>query len=201
VIGFTSCRLAGCWVREQGGLPRRRVTPTALTPIGRCTSAASWKPPEFPWTINFAAPAEFGGEPGLWTPENPLLGAVMSRYVATFLAIAEASKLFFSGMDVFVKGGIEKQEGGFRFTRILRPVLHDRSGKRIARYSEAHRNGAERACLISRSLSCATSVEATIRLENQSPRNRFTLLACGRADSQLSYGCSPAFSFLSSGSD
>src|SRR5207302_7539531 len=95
----------------------------------------------------------------------------------------------------------EKQEGGFRFTRILRPVLHDRSGKRIARYSEAHRNGAERACLISRSLSCATSVEATIRLENQSPRNRFTLLACGRADSQLSYGCSPAFSFLSSGSD
>ena len=29
-----------------------------------------------PRTINFAAPPEFGGEPGLWTPEHLLLAAV-----------------------------------------------------------------------------------------------------------------------------
>ena len=30
---------------------------------------------DIPRTINFAAPPEFGGEPGLWTPEHLLLGA------------------------------------------------------------------------------------------------------------------------------
>src|SRR6184192_1286727 len=49
---------------------------------------------EIPRTINFAAPPEFGGEPGLWTPEHMLLGSVATCYVATFRAIAEASKFF-----------------------------------------------------------------------------------------------------------
>ena len=121
--------------------------------------------PEIPRTINFAAPPEFGGEPGLWTPENLLLGAVVTCYVATFRAIAEASKLFFSGMDVFGEGTIEKQDGGLRFTRILlRPVVtiereddRERTQKLIEK--------AERTCLISRSLLCGVSVEAKIKLE------------------------------------
>ena len=33
-----------------------------------------------PRTINFAAPPEFGGEPGLWTPEHLLLAAVSTCY-------------------------------------------------------------------------------------------------------------------------
>ena len=48
-----------------------------------------------PRTINFAAPPEFGGEPGLWTPEHLLLAAVSTCYVATLRAVAEASKAQF----------------------------------------------------------------------------------------------------------
>jgi peroxiredoxin-like protein len=120
---------------------------------------------DIPRTINFAAPPEFGGEPGLWTPEHLLLGAVATCYVSTFRAIAEASKLEFGGMDVFVDGVMEKQEGGLRFTKIvLRPVVaiareEDRS--RALRVSEK----AERACPISRSLSCAIELQAKIELE------------------------------------
>src|SRR4051812_39481758 len=62
---------------------------------------------DIPRTINFAAPPEFGGEPGLWTPEHLLLGAVATCYVATFRAIAEASKLVCDHMEVFVEGIIE----------------------------------------------------------------------------------------------
>src|SRR3974377_1489895 len=77
-----------------------------------------------PRTINFAAPPEFGGEPGLWTPEHLLLSAVSTFVVSTFRAIAEASKLEFHGMEVPVDGTIEKQPGGFRFSQIvLKPVL------------------------------------------------------------------------------
>src|ERR1700758_5471194 len=77
-----------------------------------------------PRTINFAAPPEFGGEPGLWTPEHLLLAAVSTCFVATFRAVAEASKVEIHGLEVPVEGTIEKQEGGFRFTTVtLRPMV------------------------------------------------------------------------------
>jgi peroxiredoxin-like protein len=120
---------------------------------------------EIPRTINFAAPQEFGGEPGLWTPEHLLLGAVATCYVSTFRTISELSKLKFSGLAVVVEGTIEKQEGGFRFVRIkLRPTL---TIERNEDRDRAHRllEKADRACLISRSLSCPVTLNASIELE------------------------------------
>lgn len=120
---------------------------------------------EIPRTINFAAPPEFGGEPGLWTPEHLLLGAVVTCYVATFRSIAEASKLPFTGMYVDVEGKIEKQEGGFRFTQILlRPsvtIEKDEERERTFRLIEK----AERICLVSRSLSCKVELQPKVELE------------------------------------
>jgi peroxiredoxin-like protein len=118
-----------------------------------------------PRTINFAAPPEFGGEPGLWTPEHLLLAAVSTCYVATLRAVAEASKLPFHSLELTVEGTIEKQEGGFRFTRVLlRPVVT------IANEGERERMGrllekAERVCLITRSLACASVLEAKILVQ------------------------------------
>jgi len=115
-----------------------------------------------PRTINFAAPPEFGGEPGLWTPEHLLLAAVATCFVATLRAVAEASKLEFDGVECPVEGRIEKLEGGFKFTRItLRPVVT------IHREEDRERTGrllekAERACLVSRSLECTLVLESTI---------------------------------------
>ncbi len=118
-----------------------------------------------PRTINFAAPPEFGGEPGLWTPEHLLLAAVATCYVATFRAVAEASKLEFHGMEVAVEGVVEKQEGGFRVTKIvLRPVLtitREGDRERASRLLEK----AERVCLIGRSLSSAIVLEGSIVVE------------------------------------
>lgn len=119
-----------------------------------------------PRTINFAAPSEFGGEPGLWTPEHLLLAAVATCYVATLRAVAEASKLEFEGVEVPVEGKIEKLEGGFKFTRItLRPVviIHDEKDReRIGRVLEK----AEHVCLVSRSLDCGMVLEPTIQVAN-----------------------------------
>ena len=115
-----------------------------------------------PRTINFAAPPEFGGEPGLWTPEHLLLAAVGTCYVATLRAIAEASKAGFHSLELTVEGTIEKQEGGFRFTRVLvRPVVtieKEQDRERMGRLLEK----AERVCLITRSLSCTAVLEAKI---------------------------------------
>jgi peroxiredoxin-like protein len=120
-----------------------------------------------PRTINFAAPPEFGGEPGLWTPEHLLLAAVSTCYVATLRAVAEASKLEFEGVEVPVEGKIEKLEGGFKFTRItLRPLvrIHDEKDReRIGRVLEK----AEQVCLVSRSLDCGIVLEPTILVAQQ----------------------------------
>jgi peroxiredoxin-like protein len=118
-----------------------------------------------PRTINFAAPPEFGGEPGLWTPEHLLLAAVGTCYVATLRAIAEASKAAFHSLELTVDGTIEKQEGGFRFTRVLvRPVVtieKEQDRERMGRLLEK----AERVCLITRSLSCTALLEAKILVQ------------------------------------
>src|SRR5438105_7330833 len=120
---------------------------------------------DIPRTINFAAPPEFGGEPGLWTPEHLLLSAVSTCFVATFRAVAEASKLEFQGMEVDVEGAIEKQEGGYRFTTLtVRPTVtihHEEDRERTGRLLEK----AERICLIARSILATIVLEANIIVE------------------------------------
>jgi len=115
-----------------------------------------------PRTINFASPPEFGGEPGLWTPEHLLVAAVGTCYVATLRAVAEASKAEFHALELVVEGTIEKQEGGFRFTRIvLHPVVtieKEADRKRMSRLLDK----AERVCLVSRSLACSTVLDSKI---------------------------------------
>jgi peroxiredoxin-like protein len=119
-----------------------------------------------PRTINFAAPPEFGGEPGLWTPEHLLLAAVSTCYVATLRAVAEASKLEFEGIEVPVEGKIEKLDGGFKFTRItLRPLVtihNEQERERVGRVLEK----AEQVCLVSRSLDCGMVLEPKIVVAN-----------------------------------
>lgn len=120
---------------------------------------------EIPRTINFAAPPEFGGEPWLWTPEHLLLAAVSTCYVATFRAVAEASKLEIHGLEVRVDGTVEKQEGGFRFTHItLWPtltILREEDRERAGRLLEK----AERVCLVGRSILATMKLEAKILVE------------------------------------
>src|ERR1700757_3560590 len=103
-----------------------------------------------PRTINFAAPPEFGGEPGMWTPEHFLLAGVSTCYVATFRGMAANSELEFYGFGGAVEGTIEKQEGGLRFTKIvLHPVVtidREEDRERAGRLLEK----AERGCLIAR---------------------------------------------------
>lgn len=118
-----------------------------------------------PRTINFSAPPEFGGEPGMWTPEHFLLAGVSTCYVATFRGMAANSKLDFHGLEVAVEGTIEKQEGGLRFTRIvLHPVVtidREEDRERAGRLLEK----AERGCLIARSIQATFVLEPKILVE------------------------------------
>jgi peroxiredoxin-like protein len=118
-----------------------------------------------PRTVNFSSPPEFGGEPGFWTPEHFLLAAVTSCFVATFRAIAHASKLEIQGIEVAADGVIEKENGAFRFTKVsLKPVaiiFAEEERERTQRLLEK----AEKVCLVTRSLSCKVELETKILAE------------------------------------
>ena len=109
--------------------------------------------------LEVSAPPEFAGEPGMWSPEQLLVGATASCLMTTFLAIAEFSDISLNFFRVKARGKVEKIPGeGYRFTEVyLAPevgVFPDEMEK--ARRALAK---AEKSCFISNSLRAAVHVE------------------------------------------
>ena len=113
--------------------------------------------------LRVGPPPEFGGRPGVWTPEHLLVGAVASCFLTTFLAVAELSGLPLVTVEVPAEGSLVRGEDRkYRFGRItLRPRIRlagEEDRERARRLAEK----AEAACLVSRSLSSEVVVEPEI---------------------------------------
>lgn len=117
-------------------------------------------------TIEVAAPPEFKGTEGIWTPEHLYVASVNLCFMTTFLAIAELSKLEFANFTCKANGKLEKIEGqGFKMTEItLYPTLtirHSRDVERASRILEK----TEANCLISNSINTVVKLEPKIQIE------------------------------------
>ena len=116
--------------------------------------------------IEVATPPEFPkGIPNIWSPEHLFTASVSSCLMTTFLAIAENSKLEFSGFSCKSKGVLEQVEGKYEMTEvILNPTVtikyeKDRErAERIIQKSEA-------ACLISNSIRSKITMNIEIKVE------------------------------------
>lgn len=115
--------------------------------------------------IEIATPPEFPkGMPNIWSPEHLFTASVSSCLMTTFLAIAENSKLNFSGFSCKSKGILERVDGKYLMTEIiLKPTVtikdekdHDRA-ERIVQKSEA-------ACLISNSIKSKITMNVAIEV-------------------------------------
>ena len=115
-----------------------------------------------PNAIHFTAPPEFGGFEGRWTPEDFLLGAVASCFVATFRAIADYARFEYGDLEVDVHGTLSPAAAGYVFSEIvIRPKL------RVMREEQKERASvllekAKRSCLVSRALAVAQEFESSI---------------------------------------
>ena len=117
-----------------------------------------------PNAIHFAAPPQFGGLEGRWSPEDLLLCAVASCFTTTFRALADYSKFEYTDLEVEVEGTVRKAESGYEFAGILiRPRLT------ISNLEE--RLGADRLlektkrlCLVSRALVTPQRFESRVRV-------------------------------------
>ena len=116
--------------------------------------------------LEIASPPEFQGHPHTWTPEHLFVGSLNSCYMATFIAIAELSKLDVVSFISTATGKLEKTEGfGYRINEIvLKPKLI------VKRESDAERaqrilEKAERNCFISNSILTEIRLEPEIDFE------------------------------------
>jgi len=109
-----------------------------------------------------AAPVEFDGPGGRWSPETLLCAAVADCFLLSFRGVARASKLAWTSLECAVDGTLNRIEGKSYFTHIVvRATLRVPEGTdrdKAARLMEK----AEHVCLISNSLVAERRVEATV---------------------------------------
>jgi len=102
--------------------------------------------------LSTAPPREFGGPGDAWSPEHLLLASVEACLLFTLRAVARASKLEFTSLDVAAEGVVDRRDGVTRFTEIvLRPRLAVPAGTDPARVGHVLEKS-KRACLVSASL-------------------------------------------------
>jgi organic hydroperoxide reductase OsmC/OhrA len=115
-------------------------------------------------------PVEFGGEPGVWTPEHLFVSAANACLMNTFLAIARHSRLLLRGWSSAARGRLEKVEGkGWMFTEIAIDARIEVASRDDV--ERAHRlfAKAEASCLIARSIASRMSATAVIEVDAREP--------------------------------
>jgi peroxiredoxin-like protein len=112
--------------------------------------------------IHFAAPPQFGGLEGRWSPEDLLLCAIAGCFTTTFRALAENSDFHFTDLEVEAQGTVSKADSGYLFAEIvIRPTLtiaRDEEHQRADRLLEK----AKRLCLVSRALAVNQKFEPRV---------------------------------------
>ena len=112
--------------------------------------------------ITVAAPPEFKGEPGLWTPEDLFVASVEICTMTTFFAFAERKQLLIHSYESSATGKLEFVDGGYRFTEItLTPRIEIDGSQHVEAVREVMDN-AHHKCLIANSVRTTVHVHPEI---------------------------------------
>ena len=114
--------------------------------------------------LEVAAPPEFRGHPGYWTPEDLLVASVNACTMMTFLVLARRNGLKILSYESEATGRLETEGGEFRFTRIVvRPRLEIAAESDRAKTLELLQK-AEDHCLVANSLVCMIEGAPEVRV-------------------------------------
>ena len=126
-------------------------------PTGYATVSVEGAPP-----LRSAPPLDFDGPGDAWSPEHLLVAAVETCFLFTLRAIARASRVEFTALELSATGTVNTQDGVMRFTEIvLRPKLTLPAGADRDRALRAL-DKSERSCLGSASLATPIRLEAQV---------------------------------------
>jgi organic hydroperoxide reductase OsmC/OhrA len=127
--------------------------------------------PELP-IIKTAAPVQFDGPGGVWSPETLLCASLADCFILTFRAVARAARFGWQSLDCRVEGVLERvgQVSQFtRFTTFARLTVP--LGTDAARARELLER-AEHGCLIANSVRGSRSLDAQVIAEEPAPALR-----------------------------
>jgi peroxiredoxin-like protein len=143
--------------RTMQPLPHRYEVSLRGAPAGYATLSLAGAP-----DLAAAPPADFDGPGDAWGPEQLLLAAVETCFLFTLRAVAQASRVAFSALELTAVGTVDRKDGALRFTEIvLRPRVTVAAGtdrERALRVLEK----SEKACLVSASLSTPVRLEPEV---------------------------------------
>jgi len=109
-----------------------------------------------------APPAEFGGPGDQWSPEHLLVASVADCFILQFRAIARASRLDWTSLDVRTDGVLDRVDRVMQFTAFtVNAVLAVPEGvdaEKAQRLLEKAKAG----CLVTNSLKAPCHLEATV---------------------------------------
>jgi organic hydroperoxide reductase OsmC/OhrA len=112
-----------------------------------------------------AAPPEFGGPTGMWSPETLLAAAVADCFILTVRAIARAQRFDWLALNCRVEALLERVDGHSQFTQfMLRVRLTVPPGTDAAK-AQRLLEQAEHGCLITNSLRGTRTLETQIVAE------------------------------------
>ncbi len=129
------------------------------------TTKGTLSSPVLPNKIEVATPPDFqNGIEGVWSPEHLFVASINACLMATFLAIADNSKLEFISFQSNAVGKVEKVDGKYIVTEIIiKPILvipsagSEEKMKRIIDMSE-------KACVITNSIKAKISLLPFIKI-------------------------------------
>jgi organic hydroperoxide reductase OsmC/OhrA len=103
-------------------------------------------------SLEVASPPEFKGHPGIWTPEDLLVSAVVSCTMTTFLSFAAKKGIALEAYECGATGTLEMVEGKFRFSKVvLHPKIVVARAEDLEETLDAFHQ-AEASCLVANSL-------------------------------------------------
>jgi len=114
--------------------------------------------------INVACPPEFGGHPGIWSPEDIFLASVEICTMTTFLWYVNKENLSIKSYDSEANGTVEMSGGVFQFSSITIKVRIGISSEDDCSRVEKMMKKVERACLITNSIRTDVTIESDISI-------------------------------------
>jgi organic hydroperoxide reductase OsmC/OhrA len=113
-------------------------------------------------SLETAAPPEFDGPGGVWSPETLLCASLADCFILTFRSVARAARFEWTRLECRVEGTLERLERIPQFTRYTTFAdLVVPEGADVAKARELL-DQAEHGCLIANSLRGARALEVRI---------------------------------------
>ncbi|MBI5001305.1 MAG: OsmC family protein [Euryarchaeota archaeon] len=116
--------------------------------------------------IPVACAPEFGGHPGIWSPEDLFVGAVEVCTMATFLWLAERENIDVKSYKSQAVGTAQMTEGALRFASVNIKIKVGVSTEKARLKVEKLIREIDDWCLVSQSIKSIVKIEPEVFIEN-----------------------------------